>query len=80
MKEDLAWNGSAMVNMNRQETKYLSAMQDYMKGKPSLSDKEFDDLKAELKDQGSPFASSTEPKCYIGEFWPIGHTDISHTL
>jgi len=65
LKEDLAWNGSAMVNMNRQETKYLAAMQAYLKGKPILSDAEFDSLKAELKEQGSQFASSKEPKCYI---------------
>ena len=56
-----------MVNMNRQETKYLAAVQAYLKGEPILSDKEFDDLKAELKEEGSPFASSKEPKCYIGE-------------
>ena len=55
-----------MVNMNRQETKYLAAMQAYLKGKPILSDAEFDSLKAELKEQGSQFASSKEPKCYIG--------------
>ncbi|KAL7545399.1 hypothetical protein ACHAWF_008749 [Thalassiosira exigua] len=65
LKEDLAWNGSTMVNMNRQETKYLAAMQAYLKGEPILSDAEFDKLKAELKEEGSPFASSKEPKCYI---------------
>ena len=67
LKEDLAWNGSTMVNMNRQETKYLAAMEAYSKGKPMLSDDEFDTLKKELKEEGSPFASSKEPKCYIGE-------------
>lgn len=56
-----------MVNMNRQETKYLAAMEAYSKGKPMLSDEEFDTLKKELKEEGSPFASSKEPKCYIGE-------------
>ena len=66
LKEDLAWNGSAMVNMNRQETKYLASVQAYLKGKPILSDAEFDQLKSELKEQGSQFASSKEPKCYIG--------------
>lgn len=65
LKEDLAWNGSAMVNMNRKETKYLAAMQAYLKGTPILSDTEFDELKKDLKDEGSQFASSTEPKCYI---------------
>lgn len=68
LKEDLAWNGSAMVNMNRDETKYLAAVQAYLKGEPIVSDEEFDKLKATLKEEGSPFASSKEPKCYIGEF------------
>lgn len=67
LKEDLAWNGSSMVQMNRQETKYLAAVQAYLKGTPILSDAEFDQLKAQLKEEGSQFASSKEPKCYIGE-------------
>lgn len=67
LKEDLAWNGSEMVNMNRDETQYLAAVQAYLKGKPILSDSEFDQLKAQLKEEGSKFASSKEPKCYIGE-------------
>lgn len=65
LKEDLAWNGSSMVNMNRQETQYVAAMQAYSKGKPVLSDSEFDKLKTDLKEEGSAFASSKEPKCYI---------------
>ena len=67
LKEDLSWNGSAMVNLNRKEAKYLAAVQAYMKGTPMISDAEFDQLKAELKEEGSKFASSKEPKCYIGE-------------
>merc|ERR1719491_2115931 len=63
LKEDLAWNGSKMVNMNRQETKYLAAVQSYLKGTPTLSDEEFDSLKEELKEEKSKFASSKEPKC-----------------
>eukprot|EP00579_Thalassiosira_antarctica_P006991 CAMPEP_0201882058 /NCGR_PEP_ID=MMETSP0902-20130614/13061_1 /ASSEMBLY_ACC=CAM_ASM_000551 /TAXON_ID=420261 /ORGANISM="Thalassiosira antarctica, Strain CCMP982" /LENGTH=332 /DNA_ID=CAMNT_0048410431 /DNA_START=50 /DNA_END=1048 /DNA_ORIENTATION=+ len=65
LKEDLAWNGSTMVNMNRQETKYLAAVQAYLKGKPMLPDAEFDQLKKDLKEEGSAFASSKDPKCYI---------------
>ncbi len=56
-----------MVNMNRKETQYLTAVQDYLKGKPSLSDAEFDKLKTELQEEGSQFASAKEPRCYIGE-------------
>lgn len=54
-----------MVVMNRKEAKYLAAVQDYLKGTPSLSDAEFDQLKAELLEEGSPFAVQTEPQCYI---------------
>jgi hypothetical protein len=65
LKEDLSWNGSPVVNLNRKEAKYLAAVQAYLKGTPTLSDSEFDSLKAELKEEGSPFASSKEPRCYI---------------
>lgn len=33
-----------------------------------IPDSEFDQLKAELKEEGSQFASSKDPKCLIGEF------------
>ena len=67
LKEDLSWNGSPVVNLNRKEAKYLAAVQAYLKGTPTLSDSEFDSLKAELKEEGSQFASSKEPRCYIGK-------------
>ena len=54
-----------MVAVDRQEAKYLAAMEAYLKGKPMLSDAEFDLLKKELKESGSKFAVDTEPKCYI---------------
>lgn len=65
LKEDLSWNGSPVVNLNRKEAKYLAAVQAYLKGSPTISDAEFDQLKAELKEEGSRFASSKEPRCYI---------------
>lgn len=65
LKEDLAWNGSPVVAMNRDEAKYLAAMQAYFKGDPIMNDTEFDQLKAQLKEDGSKFAVSKEPKCYI---------------
>jgi len=65
LKEDLSWNGSPLVQMNRNEAKYLAAMQAYINDKPIMSDGEFDTLKQTLKDEKSPFAVSTEPKCYI---------------
>jgi hypothetical protein len=65
LKEDLQWNGSSVVVVSRQETKYLTAMAAYLKGEPIMSDTEFDTLKKELKESGSKFAVDTEPKCYI---------------
>ena len=65
LKEDLSWNGSPLVQMNRNEAKYLAAVQSYLNGNPIMSDTEFDALKATLKEEESQFAVSTEPKCYI---------------
>jgi len=65
LKEDLQWNGSEVAILNRKEAKYLASMQAYLKGSPIMSDGEFDTLKKELKEAGSKFAVSTEPKCYI---------------
>eukprot|EP00559_Dactyliosolen_fragilissimus_P005890 CAMPEP_0184861976 /NCGR_PEP_ID=MMETSP0580-20130426/6531_1 /TAXON_ID=1118495 /ORGANISM="Dactyliosolen fragilissimus" /LENGTH=326 /DNA_ID=CAMNT_0027359659 /DNA_START=29 /DNA_END=1009 /DNA_ORIENTATION=- len=65
LKEDLQWNGSSLVQLNRKEATYLAAMQAYLKGEPIMMDSDFDKLKAELKEEGSKFAVSTEPKCYI---------------
>ena len=65
LKEDLQWNGSPLVVLNRDEAKYLAAMEAYLKGKPIMDDTEFDTLKRELKEAGSKFAVDTEPKCYI---------------
>lgn len=65
LKEDLSWNGSQMVQMNRNEAQYIAAKQAFTKGNPIMSDKEFDQLKITLKEENSAFAVSTEPKCYI---------------
>jgi len=65
LKEDLQWNGSPVVALNRSEAKYLAAVEAYLKGNPVMDDKEFDALKLELKEAGSQFAVETEPKCYI---------------
>jgi DNA-directed RNA polymerase subunit RPC12/RpoP len=65
LKEDLAWSGSEVVNLNRKEIMYLEAMQAYIRGEPILSDAEFDQLRDELRGEGSSIAVDTEPKCYI---------------
>jgi hypothetical protein len=54
-----------MVAMSQKEVKYMAAMQEYLKGTPVMSDADFDQLKTELKEEGSKFAVQVEPKCYI---------------
>jgi len=65
LKEDLSWNGSPVVSMNRKEATYLAAVEAYLKGKPIMANADFDALKAELKEEKSLFAVSTEPKCFL---------------
>lgn len=65
LKEDLQWSGSDLVQMSAKEVKYMTAMQEYLKGTPVMPDADFDALKTELKEEGSKFAVQTEPKCYI---------------
>lgn len=65
LKEDLLWEGSNVVNLNRRETLFMNAMIAYKQGKEIMSDQEFDALKQELKDAGSPIAVATEPQCFV---------------
>ena len=65
LKEDLSWNGSQLVKLNKKEIMYLEAMQSYTRGKPTMSDEEFDQLREDLKEEKSSIAVSKEPKCYI---------------
>jgi len=65
LKEDLVWNGSDIAVANRQEAKFLAAVEAYLKGAPIMDDAEFDALKLELKESNSKFAVESEPKCYI---------------
>lgn len=65
LKEDLAWEGSALVSLNRNETLFMNAMQAYNKGAPIISDTEFDALKISLRESKSKIAVSTAPKCYV---------------
>lgn len=65
LKDDLSWQGSKTVTLNRDELKFLSAARAYSEGEPIMTDKEFDELKAELRKQGSVVALQTEPKCSV---------------
>lgn len=65
LKEDLAWEGSKVVLLSRDETLFMNAMAAYGRGEKIIEDEEFDRLKQLLKESGSEVAVSTEPKCYI---------------
>lgn len=65
LREDLSWEGSALVTLNRNETLFMNAMQAYIKGKPILTNEQFDDLKRSLRESKSRIAVQTEPKCYV---------------
>lgn len=65
LRDDLTWEGSVLVTLNRNETLFVNAVQAYNKGKPIMSDQQFDALKAYLKSSGSLLAVGSEPKCYI---------------
>lgn len=64
LREDLSWEGSALVTLNRNETLFLNAIVAYNKGQPILTDIQFDELKTSLRDSNSLIAVQSEPKCY----------------
>jgi hypothetical protein len=65
LRDDLTWEGSVLVTLNRNETLFVNAVQAYNKGTPIMSDQQFDLLKAYLKSSGSLIAVGSEPKCYV---------------
>lgn len=65
LRNDLSWEGSALVTLNRNETLFMNAIVEYNRGTPIISDKEFDELKIALRESNSKIAVSTEPKCYV---------------
>ena len=65
LREDLAWEGSVLVNLRREETLFLNAITAYRKGKPIISDAEYDELKKTLRETSSKIAVGSEPKCYV---------------
>lgn len=65
LRDDLSWEGSPLVTTNRNETLFVNAVMAYNKGKPIITDQEFDDLKLSLKLAESKIAVATKPKCYV---------------
>ena len=54
------------MNLSRNETLFMNAMQAYNKGTPILSDPEFDDLKMSLRTTNSKIAGGTNPSSFFG--------------
>lgn len=65
LKEELMWQGSNVVTLNRDEYRFLDAAKSYEEGKPIMEDAEFDALKKKLFEQGSIVAIQRGPRCNI---------------
>lgn len=65
LKEELTWQGSDVVSLNRDEYRFLDAAKAYEQGQPIMEDQEFDKLKKKLFEQGSVVAIQRGPRCSI---------------
>lgn len=54
LKADLAFEGSSVALMSREEILFMVAASRWQEGKPIMSDPEFDTLRRKLKSQNSP--------------------------
>ena len=54
LKADLAFEGSSVALMSREEILFMVAASRWQEGKPIMSDQEFDSLRRKLKSQNSP--------------------------
>lgn len=64
LKEELIWSGSTVAVLSSDEQRFLEASMAYARGKPILSDEEYDSLKAELRNKGS-VVTAQGPRCSI---------------
>lgn len=65
LKEELTWQGSDVVSLNRDEYRFLDAAKAYELGQPIMEDNDFDKLKKKLFEQGSVVAIQRGPRCSI---------------
>jgi len=65
LKSDLAFEGSSVGLMSRDEIKFMVAANRYQEGKPIMSDEEFDALRRQLKQRGSPAVIHKVPTCRV---------------
>lgn len=65
LKDELTWQGSEVVTLNREEYRFLDAVKSYEIGKPNMSNEEFDKIKKQLQDAGSVVSFQRGPRCSI---------------
>ncbi|EKX36038.1 hypothetical protein GUITHDRAFT_90093 [Guillardia theta CCMP2712] len=65
LKSDLAFEGSYVGLMSREEVKFMVAANRYQEGKPIMSDEEFDSLRRKLKQQNSRAVIHEVPTCKV---------------
>lgn len=65
LKEELTWQGSSVVTLNREEYRFLDAAKAYEQGKAIMSDEDFDKLKRKLQRMGSIVSIQRGPRCSV---------------
>lgn len=65
LKNDLAFEGSNVGLMSRDEIKFMVAASRYAEGRPIMSDAEFDDLRRQLKKRNSKAVIHDMPVCKV---------------
>jgi hypothetical protein len=64
LKDELLWNGSKVAVLSASEQKFLEAVLSFNKGKPIMTNEEFDQLKVTLKKENS-MVTAAGPRCSI---------------
>lgn len=64
LKDELLWSGSKVAILSTNEKRFLEASMAYNAGKPILSNKEYDDLKATLRKENS-VVTAEGPRCSL---------------
>ncbi|KAG7672555.1 putative PGR5-like protein 1A, chloroplastic [Nannochloris sp. 'desiccata'] len=64
LKDELLWNGSKVAILSSNEKKFLEAVLSFNKGKPIMSNDDFDQLKVALKKENS-MVTAAGPRCSI---------------
>jgi len=62
--QELLWSGSKVAILDSAEQKFLEATMAYGRGTPIMSDDEYDELKASLKNSSS-IVTAQGPRCSI---------------